>query len=56
MSDVAAIKIRGFDVDIEAVRVLNVYSQIEVLDVSAINVALYGVSKCLRKTSATNGS
>ena len=56
MSDVTAVEICRLDVDIEAVRVLNVYSQIEVLDVSAINVALYGVSKCLRKTSATNGS
>ena len=46
MSDVAAVEICRLDVDIEAVRILNVYGQIEVLNISTINVTLDGVSKC----------
>jgi hypothetical protein len=56
MSDVAAIQVRRLDVDIETVRVLDVDGQIEMLDVSAVNVALHGVSKRSQWTITTNGS
>jgi hypothetical protein len=49
LSDIAAVQVSGPDVDVETVRVLDVDRDVESLDVSSIDVALYAVSRC--KTS-----
>ena len=56
MSDVAAIEICRLDVDIEAMRILDVYGQVEVLNISTINVTLYRVSNRSQWTATKIGS
>lgn len=46
MSDIAAVQVSGLYVDIETVCVLDVDRDVENLDVSAVDVALYAVSRC----------
>jgi hypothetical protein len=46
LSNVATVQVSGLDVDIETVRVLDVDSDVESFDVSAVDVALCAVSRC----------